>query len=149
MKNKWILLALLGGGLGVTLSTVIALIISAIIGDGQFYPVVPSLAEQYGPFSAVLLQTVVSFLYGAMWAMASLIWQTHWSILRQTLTHFLLCTSVTLPVVYLLHWAHPSLWGALSYLIIFVAIYGAIWLIQYLSMRASIRKMNQKMKQGW
>lgn len=148
VKQKIFCRAVLGAPLGLTISWCIALIISAIIGDGQFYAVVPSMVTDCGgEFKAVLLQTLVSALYGAVWGGASVIWEVErWSLTRMTLTHLALCSLATLPVAWFSRWMPHSLWGAVSYFALFFTIYAAVWLGQYLRIRRRLRQINQKLK---
>ena len=48
MKDKVIKRGLVGAPLGVTISLLIALVISAVIGDGNFHPVAAELADGAG-----------------------------------------------------------------------------------------------------
>ena len=90
MKKKAFLRALIGAPIGLTISVVLTILVSVTIGDGKFYPVQPELTTLCGgELTAVALQTAASLLYGAVWAAASVIWETDWSLLRQTLTHVL------------------------------------------------------------
>ena len=76
---------------------------------------------------------------------ASVIWEVeHWSLLRQTLTHFLLCSVVCLPIAWAMGWmADQPGW----YLFGFVAMYAGIWLINYLQIRRRVREINERLKQ--
>ena len=146
MKKKVILRALLGAPISLTISTFITMFISAIIGDGQFYAVAPGLeAECGGELNAVLLQAACSLLYGAAWAGASVIWENdRWSLLRQTVTHLVVCSVSTLPIAWFMHWIPRNAVGLLAYLAVFLGIYGIIWLTKYLNMKKRIQQMNKK-----
>lgn len=146
MKKKVLLRALLGAPLGLALSCLITILISFMVGDGTYYPVVPSLSEFCGSeLKAVLLQALCSLLYGAAWAGASVIWETDWSLLAQTLLHLLICSCATFPIAWLLHWMSHSAAGVLIYFGIFFGIYLVIWLCQYGSIRRKLRKINQQL----
>ena len=65
MKKRLALRCLVGAPLGLAISTMITILISLTVGDGNFYPVVPELIKDCGSeMNAVLLQTVCSLLYG-------------------------------------------------------------------------------------
>ncbi len=147
MKKKVLLLCLLGAPIGLALSTLITIAISFSVGDGVFYPVVPELAAQCGgELNAVLLQAVCSMLYGAAWAGASAVWNREgWSLLRQTLTHLLICSAATFPIAYLMRWIPHSAAGALLYFGIFFGVYLAIWLLQYAAVKKKLRQINQRL----
>ena len=146
MKKKLLLLCGIGAALGVTLSLLIAILISLTVGDGRFYAVVPELiADCGGELNAVILQTALSMLYGAAWAGAALIWkQEQWSLARQTVTHLLVCSLATFPVAWLCRWMRHDAAGAALYFGIFFAIYALIWLGQYLGIRRRVREMNRE-----
>lgn len=135
---------IIGAPLGVGISTMITVIISIIIGDGQYYPVVPELVNECGnELTAIILQTVCSLLYGAAWAGASFIWeQEDWSLLRQTLTHLAVASLATFPGAYCMYWMKHSVQGVLMYFGIFFIIYLFIWLSQYIAMKKKIRQLN-------
>ena len=72
MKRKVLLRCLIGAPLGLAISVMITIIISIIMNDGVYYAVVPELVHDCGnELNAVLLQTVLSLIYGAAWAGAS------------------------------------------------------------------------------
>ena len=149
MKKKLIFRCLIGAPLGVALSTLITVLISLTVADGNYYAVVPALAEDCGSeLNAVLLQTVCSFLYGAAWAGASLIWETeNRSLLWQTAVHFLVCSAATFPIAYVTQWMKHSPWGVLSYFAVFAGIYVVIWITQYTAVRRRLKKMNMRMRE--
>lgn len=146
MKKKAFLRALIGAPIGLTISVVITILVSVSIGDGKFYPVQPELTTLCGgELTAVALQTAASLLYGAVWAAASVIWETDWSLLRQTLTHLLTCSLSALPIAYLMYWMPHNVRGILLYFGIFLGIYAGIWASQFFAARARVRELNEKL----
>lgn len=135
------------GGLFIT--QILGVVISLCIGDGNYYPVVPLLAEQLGSeIGAVIFQTTCSLLYGAMFGGMSIIWELdNWSILKQTAVHFLVVSIVSLPVAYVTHWMEHTLIGAIVYFAVFAVIYVFIWLSQYLAVKKRINAMNKKVRE--
>lgn len=150
MKKKLVLRCLIGAPLGLAISAMITIAISLAIGDGRYYAVVPELAADCGSeINAVLVQAMSAMLYGAVWAGASLIWeQESWSLLRQTVTHLVICSLATFPIAYFLRWMEASLMGIAKYFGIFFGIYLLVWLCQYGSIRRRIRQINAKMQSG-
>lgn len=149
MKKKLIGRCLLGAPLGLALSTAITMVISLIVKDGNYYPVVPELVLDCGDeLTAVILQALCSLLYGAAWAGASLIWETDWSLLRQTATHLLACSLATFPVAYFMRWMAHSVGGVLTYFGIFFGIYLVIWLSLYQTMRRRVREINAGLRKN-
>lgn len=140
---------ILGAPIGLAICSFISIGISIFIGDGSYYAVVPALINDFGgEINAVVVQTVCSMLYGAVWAGASVIWDAEtWSLLRMTVTHCLICTGATLPVAYALRWTAHSITGVIIYMAIFFAIYFVIWMLQYNGMKRHIARMNEGIKQ--
>ncbi len=148
MKKKIILRCLVGAPIGVTISTLVTILISARVGDGGFYPFPPELAADFGSeLNAMLVQTGCSLLYGAAWAGASVIWEMErWSLLRMTAVHLVVCSLASFPIAYFLRWIPRNGVGIPIYFGIFFGIYLIIWLSQYLSIRAKVRSMNRKLQ---
>ena len=144
MKKRIIIRGLIGAPVGLAISTIITIIISLYINDGYFYPVMPELTTDCGSeINAVLLQAMCSLFYGAVCAGASVIWETdHWSILRQTATHLLVCSLAIFPIAYFMRWMQHSARGVLTYFGVFCAIYFMIWITQYLAMKKRIKQIN-------
>lgn len=150
MKKNLVLRCLIGAPIGLAVSTIITIIISLMVGDGQFYAVVPELIWDCGTeIRAVILQAACSLLYGAAWAGASVIWEVEkWSLLRQTLTHLIVCSVSTLPIAYFMHWMKHDVLGILSYFGIFFAIYLGIWFFQYFPIKKRVQQMNRKVQES-
>ncbi len=148
MKRKLIARALMGAPLGLAISTVMTLAISYFIGDGQYNPVVPSLVVGCGSeLRAAALQTVCCLLYGAVWGGSTVIFEMErWSLLRQTVTHLLICSLSTFLFAYLLHWMERSAAGIALYFGIFFVIYLVIWLAQYGAIRKRIDALNANIR---
>ena len=139
--------ALVGAPLGLAYSTMITIIISLARGDGNYYAVVPEMIADIGSESvAVLIQALCSMLYGAAFAGASVVWDTDWSLAKMTAVHFLICSAATFPIAYLIRWMEHTPGGVLKYFGIFLAIYIAIWIGQYMRMKRNDKKKKKKVK---
>ena len=145
MKKKIILRSLMGAPLGLTISVLITIGISLFVADGAYHPVVPEFAAACGSeLTAVLLQTVLCFFYGAVWGAASLVWEVdHWSLLRQTVTHLVLCSLSTFFVAYTAYWMGHSATSIAVYFGVFFGIYAVIWLWQIFWLRCGLAKINR------
>ena len=140
MKKQVFLRSLLGAFVGCFIGVVIIVCISLAIGGGDMHVATPALLAQVGSeVGAFSLQMAAAMLIGAIWSGASVIWEVErWSLLRQTLTHFLLCSVVCLPIAWAMDWmADQPGW----YLFGFVAMYAGIWLINYLQIRRRVREI--------
>ena len=150
-RNLWKragLRGLMGMPIGVTISLAITIVISLIIGKGDYVPVVPQLIQECGSeISAVIAQTVCSLLYGAVYAGASVVWETDWSLLKMTAVHFAVCSLGALPIAYAMWWMDHSVKGALIYFGIFLLIYAVIWLSMRAKMKEKVDAMNKKISQ--
>ena len=150
MKKKTFLRALIGAPIGLAISTIITIVISLTVGDGNYYPVVPQLIINCkSEINAVLLQAVCSMLYGAVWSAASVVWEREdWSILRQTATHLAVCSLATFPIAYITQWMKHTTLGILSYFGIFLIIYFIIWQSIYWNIKRNVERMNKKIQEN-
>jgi len=148
MKKKILLRGLLGAPLGIAISYLITVIISLSIGNGLFYPVTPQLIEMTGSeLNAVLLQTLLSCIVGAGFAMASVIWDMDaWSLAKQSGIYFAIICVVMFPISYFAGWMPHTVIGTVLYILIFVVIFIMVWLIQYYTWKNRISKLNDKFK---
>ena len=140
--------AMIGAPVGMAISTIIAVLDSWFIGDGKFYAVVPELTADLGSeIGAVTIQALCSMLFGAAFAGASVIWDQDWSLTKMTVIHFLICSAATFPIAFLLRRMDHTAGGVLKYFGQFLAIYAAIWIIQYVRMKRNVSALNKKVKQ--
>lgn len=147
MLKKVLLRCLFGAPIGLAIGTVITIIISLTVGDGVYYAVVPELIADCGSeINAVVFQSVLSLIYGAAWAGASVIWENErWSILKQTVIHLIICSAATFPIAYFARWMPHNANGVLLYFGIFVVIYIVIWFSQYSSMKKKVQQINERL----
>ena len=147
MKKKILIRAFLGSLIGIVINYLITIVISAVVGDGTFYPCVPSFKERYGnEVTAVIVQTILSAFLGGGFSMASLIWEMDdWSLLKQTGVYFAIITILMMTVAYICEWMEHSLRGVLAYFGIFFAIFVVIWVIRYMSWKIRISKIKEKL----
>lgn len=147
MKKKILIRAFLGSLIGIVINYLITIVISAVVGDGTFYPCVPSFTERYGnEVTAVIVQTILSAFLGGGFSMASLIWEKDdWSLLKQTGVYFAIITILMMTVAYICEWMEHSLRGVLTYFGIFFAIFVVIWVIRYMSWKIRISKIKEKL----
>lgn len=148
IMKKTILRGLLGFPLGIAISSILALAISGIAGNGEYYAYPPSLADSVGgELNAAALQTILSGILGAVFGAASVIWEKDsWSLAKQSAVYFLVSAAAMLPVAYLTEWMEHSLKGFLIYTAIFAGTFLSVWIIQYLMWRAKIKKLNSGLK---
>ena len=145
MKKEILFRLFIGFLGGIVLSYFITIAISLTIGDGNYYPCVPSLTERFGnEVVAVIVQTVLSAILGAGLAGCSLIWEKDdWSLLKQTSIYFLLASILMMSVAYVCEWMEHSVKGVLSYFCIFFAIFVAVWIVRYGIWKVRISKIKE------
>lgn len=150
MKKKVLLRMVFGLFSGVLMSYLITIGISLVIGDGIYYPCVPSLAEQFhNEMTAVLIQMLLSALLGAGFAGCSVIWEMEkWSLLKQTGIYFAIVSVLMLTIAYTLHWMEHSVAGFVSYFAIFFGIFAIVWLVQFCAWKNKIAAINGKIREN-
>lgn len=148
MKIKVLKRALIGAPIGVTISVIISIIISLSSGDGLYHAISQQLVNDIGnEITAFIIQTFFTMLYGAVWAGASAIWDNEkWSLLRQTITHLIICAVSSLPIAYFMQWMEHSPRGILFYCVIFLFTYAAVWFSQYSALKRKIDDLNRNLR---
>lgn len=146
--NKTIVMRCLQGVVvGIAIATVIPIILSMIIGDGQYHAVAPALVAEFGTeLYAVVVQTVCAGACGALWGGLSVIWDVEqWSLLRRTLAHAIPGVCGTFAIAYMLHWVGRNIVNILLFFLIFFGIYVCIWIAQYLMIKRQLQQINQRL----
>ena len=148
MKKEILKRCLFGAPVGLAIGTIVTIFISLSVGDGKFYAVVPTLITDMGSeINAVILQTVLSMVYGAAWAGASTVWDAEgWSLLKMTLVYLAITSVATFPIAYFARWMPHTLAGVLLYVGIFLAIFFGIWISQYSAMKKRVQQMNERIQ---
>lgn len=147
--RKALFRGLLGIPIGVFISSTITLLISLFfLEEGVYHPVVPEFAKATGnQVTAVLLQYLLSGLMGFGYGSGSAVFEVeNWSITKQAVIHFFIVTIVTFPIAFLCYWMEHTLWGVVSYILLFFAIYFIIWLIQMYFLRQKVEGINNSIK---
>lgn len=146
MKRKIILRSLWGFPIGVCICCLITILISLVIAEGTYYPVVPELIRICGKESySAAIQFLLSGILGSVFAASSVIWEMDsWSILKMAFIHFIITSFSLLPIAYILYWMEHSFIGLARYFAVFIIIYVFIWFVQYVSWCRSIDKINKK-----
>lgn len=142
--KKALLRGLIGFPIGVTIGYAITIAFSLAFGKGNYSPVVPSMAEQFGSqISAVLVQFILCGIMGVVFAAMSVIWENdRLNLAAQTGINFVLSVCTMIPIAYVCHWMEHSLEGILEYAAVFAGIYTSIWIAMYSVYRANINKIN-------
>lgn len=142
--KKAILRGLIGFPIGVTIGYAISIFTSLGFGKGNYTPVVPEMAEQFGSeIAAVIIQFVLCGIMGVVFAAMSVIWESErLNLAAQSGINFILSVCTMIPIAYVCYWMEHSLSGVLSYLGIFAGIYASIWVAMFFVYRARIKAIN-------
>lgn len=150
MKKKILFRSLLGAPIGVLVSLIITIIFSLSMGNGEYFPAPHELIVWCGGNAtiAVIVQTICSLFVGAVCGGSSVIWEIEkWSLLKQTLIHFVVIAVPFFGIGYILNWMPHYLYGALGYVGGFVVVYLLMWCSIYFSIKAKIKKMNKRLQE--
>lgn len=148
MKKKIILRALTGFPIGITICYVITIILSLCFAGGYYSPCVPELITLTGnEINAVMLQALLGGLLGSGFAACSVIWEKdNLGIVKQTGIYFLIISVIMMPTAYVTYWMEHSIRGFLSYFGIFAFIFIIIWIVQFITGRRSVKKLNKNLR---
>ncbi len=146
--KKIILRGILGVPLGIAIGYMITVLVSVFAGDGNYYPVTQELLNiTSNELSAVILQVILCGIMGAGFALASIIWEIDsWSLVKQTGIYFAIICVVMFPISYFAGWMPHTMRGIVLYVLIFIVIFIVAWILQYMSWKNKIGKLNDKVK---
>lgn len=146
MIKKVILRGLLGFPIGVFIAYTITIIFSLIFAKGDYSPADSVLVKECGSqINAVLLQFVLAGILGAASAGGSTIFEIdHWSILKQTVIHFLVLSLSMLPIAYFSYWMEHTLLGFAVYFGVFILVYTILWISLFFYWKGKIKEINRK-----
>lgn len=147
MKKKVFMRGLIGLPIGISWSYLITVIISVCLGEEKYYPCVPEFIDVMGnEINAVIVQMLFSGLLGVCFGMISLIWEIeNWSIVKQTGIYFIAAAAIMLPVAYFTHWMEHSVNGFVAYFGLFALIFIFIWIVQFLTWKKKVKKLNDNL----
>jgi hypothetical protein len=132
-----------GVPIGISIMTTIVLVYSLIYGR---IILTPPVNYTTSPLAAFTIQYFASCIVGFVFGVSSLIYEVeYWSIAKQTFVHFIITSSIFLPISLLCRWVQPKLIPIIIYFSMFIAIYVTIWLVNYLSFKHTIQKLNEEL----
>lgn len=138
---------------GMFIGIIISLIFSILISDGIYYPLNPhSFMGQIYAQNLTGLQTFIVVLIiwgiiGILFAFGDMIFShTDMSVTMSTFTHFSLMLLVFIPLAILAGWFPFTAEGFVTFIILFVIIYAAIWVIARSKHRKMVEEINKKLK---
>lgn len=138
---------LLGFMIGVFIGQTILIINSLIAGNGIFYAVNPFLIDKQGAqLTLVIIQYFLTGVIGATFASCSIIFQTDkWSLLKQTIIHFLITSIVMFTCGAICHWFELNAKSAILWFAVYLFYYILFWIGFTLYYKIQIKKMNKNL----
>ena len=143
---------LLSGSLGVTIGMLISLIISGLFSQGHYYPLNPSsdmgiyYYQHFNPVTVMAISVVIWVTIGVFFQALDKILNQDWSLLRMSVTHFILSTLGFSLLAILAGWFPLNLANLLVFWIIYLVIYAIIYWRNYQQMNQQVQAINQSLE---
>lgn len=142
MKKKVWQRGLCGAPVGLMIFMGIFLSLAYLRGDGELH-VGYYLIRIYGTeVNAMTAACIGAMMIGILWSAASVLYETDWNLVMQTVIHALVCVLPSMAIAWAMYWIPRNRDGILQYAMLFGMIYGAVWLIQYMDRKKRVRQMN-------
>ena len=137
--------AILGFIYGVFIGQTILIIESLFMRDGNFYAVSASLLELAGTkIAAVIIQYFLTGIIGTTFAATTVIFEMDsWSLLRQTITHFVITSIVMYIAGFLCGWFPHTVGSTLIWFGVFVVVYVIFWICFSMYYKNKVKKINE------
>lgn len=139
----------MGFALGIMLGTVITAVTTTMeYADGNVYLCSKEFNAFIGnPLLAFVVQALVSGIYGMIGMGGSSVYYIEkWSILRATVSHFIVTVGCYYLTAFFLRWISPSaVSDCFIMFLLFLIPYLMIWLNKYLSYKSQINEINKEL----
>ncbi len=148
MKKRILIKALQGFLPGIAIGYIITIVISFFIGNGYYGSVVPSFQRYAGSeINAVIIQTILCGMIGAVFSGADIIWgYEKWTLLKRTFVFYIITVIPMIAIALFLHWILLTPAAVISYLIVFTIIFFLIWASIYLKIKNEVEEINKQLK---
>lgn len=145
IKQAIIKRAILGFIYGVFIGQTILIIESLFMRDGNFYAVTASLLELAGTkIAAVIIQYFITGIIGTTFAATTVLFEMdNWSLLRQTITHFIIVSIVMYIAGFLCGWFPHTVVSTLIWFGVFVVVYVIFWICFSMYYKNKVKKINE------
>jgi hypothetical protein len=142
MRKRLIKKSLAGLVVGAIVGHLITLLVN-YLSRGEFLICMPKLTESCGHTGAIVVQTLLSGIFGMISFGGMCIFDIEdWSLLRASTVHCMLILVSFLTAGLLLHWFSFDLIPILIMTGFIIVVYALIWLIMYAVWKVEIRQMN-------
>ncbi len=145
LKKEAVKRAIMGFIYGVFIGQTILILESLMARDGNFYPVAASLVELAGTkIGAVIIQYFLTGIIGTTFAATTVLFEIDsWSLLKQTILHFIITSIVMYIAGFLCGWFPHKLSSTLIWFGIFIVIYVIFWISFSSYYKNKVKKMNE------
>ena len=145
LKKEAVKRAIMGFIYGVFIGQTILILESLMARDGNFYPVAASLVNLAGTkIGAVIIQYFLTGLIGTTFAATTVLFERdNWSLLKQTIIHFIITSIVMYIAGFLCGWFPHKLSSTLIWFGIFIVIYVIFWISFSSYYKNKVKKMNE------
>ncbi|HFI0667702.1 TPA: DUF3021 domain-containing protein [Streptococcus suis] len=139
---------ILSASLGVTIGSLISIIMAGFFGEGYYFPVNPhsTMGAYYlSNFNQVTVMFICVLIWaaiGILFQLAEKIFEQDWSLLRMTATHFCITALGFTPLSILAGWFPVKLGALLFFWLIFVLVYALLFFLNYRKMERYIKDIN-------
>lgn len=126
------------------LGSIIDIVVSAAVGNGEYMPVMPPLRAQFETeLGAVICQFILVGLIGVLFAEGALVFKIEkWSLMKQYIVHFIITSVFYTPFVYIC-WMPENLREVLILLANYIFTYALTYILRYRAAKADIDKINK------
>ncbi len=145
LKKEAVKRAIMGFIYGVFIGQTILILESLMARDGNFYPVAASLVNLAGTkIGAVIIQYFLTGIIGTTFAATTVLFEIDsWSLLKQTIIHFIITSIVMYIAGFLCGWFPHKLSSTLIWFGIFIVIYVIFWISFSSYYKNKVKKMNE------
>ncbi len=132
---------------GTFIGMTISLYFSWKVGLGTFYPGPPAFMAYFSnELQAITAAVVLWSVVGMMFSTSSLIFEKiDWSILKQTVLHFISTYVGLLTLNVFLNWFDYTLGDMFQFTLTFIIIYLIIWSLSMVRVKRNVNKINQQL----
>ena len=125
----------------------VGMILGIFVGAGFWYLMSGEAPGTTTGLSALMLHLLMSGVLGMVANGSSVIYEIEeWSIVRATITHFIIAMGAFYVIAFTLGWfspADPACWIMSAILVI---VYFTIWMVQSLIFKHKVKRMNEELR---
>lgn len=135
--------------LGIALGALISIVTSFAFAGGEYSPINPFSTMgmyyviHFNPATIMLISVCIWAMIGIFFQAADSIFHQDWSLMRMSVTHFLVSVVGFAGLAILAGWFPLNIPYLLFFFVLFIFIYAVIYIVNYRQMRASVAEINQ------